>query len=218
VCRGSHCSGYFANVACTCESFVIVKLQVGFVPEQAPLQLTNGAMVGEALTVTVDPGASFAEHAPGQAMLPSAVVTVPLLLMPIESVTGFAAVVVPEASAANAAPTVRCSLTTSVQEGAVPAHAPDHPAKTFPDDGAATSVAVAPIEYAAAHVEPHDRSRSTEATLPAPVRVTLIDGTTTLAAVICALRSAPTSPAAGDAQFETAHSAWRKTASYLPVY
>ena len=69
-------------------SFVTVSVQVGCVPVQAPPQLTNGASVGVAVSVTTEPAFVFPEQDRfGQSMPIPAAATPPLLLMPTDSLT-----------------------------------------------------------------------------------------------------------------------------------
>jgi hypothetical protein len=89
----------------------------------------------------------------------------------------------------------------------VPLHAPDQPVKTAPKAGAAVNVATSPVTYPAVQAEPQLMRLSDDDTPPLPTFITLIDGTFTFAAVICALMSAPTSPSAGSEQLETAQTA-----------
>ena len=64
----------------------------------------------------------------------------------------------------------------------------------------ATSVIDEPAGYIAEHVVPHLSLPSFDVTVPAPALVIVTEGTTTLAAVICALINWPSSPVIGAAQ------------------
>src|SRR3954471_18077749 len=94
-----------------------------------------------------------------------------------------------------------------VQLGAAPVHAPDQLLNSEPEVGVAVSVTTSPTLYAELQVPPQLIRRSDEPIVPLPIRATVIDGATTLAAVICALISAPTSPGAGPEQLDRPHTA-----------
>ena len=120
-------SGYLPNTACTEVSFVTVTLQVKAVPLQAPDQFTNALPAGGvAVSVTTVPSVNFAEQLPPQEIARSlpltSLVTVPLLLRPIESVNCFR----------KLTPTSTLPLTLTEQVNCVPVHAPLQPPKIEP--------------------------------------------------------------------------------------
>jgi len=197
--------GYLLKFAWTDVSFVITTWQVGAAPEHAPAQLRNCAPAGGvAVSVTSDASANLAEQlpvpclfVPPQLIAPSSLETRPLLLLLTDRLNAFA----------NVAPTFRLRSTTSAQTAVVPLQAPLHPVKTEPEAALAVSVTAVPSATNSLHLLPQLIALSYEATWPLPTSLTVIDGTTTFAAAICALMNAPTSSADGTLHRPSAHSA-----------
>jgi len=106
--------------------------------------------------VIVAPTGNFAEQVPfGQLIAPLSLITVPLLLRPIDSVTSDVFVVVLPAvvdvvvvgvvlEVEKVAPTFKCASTRTVQLFDVPEHAPVQPVNLTPPPLDAINVVVAP--------------------------------------------------------------------------
>src|ERR1041384_5624419 len=158
---------YLLKTACTDVLVVIVTLQVGEVPEQAPVQFTNCLPSGGmAVSVTVVPEVNFAEQLLPQSRarsLPVGVpMTVPGLLRPTERVN----------CGLNVALTLVAPLTVTEQFNSVPVHAPCQPIKTRPP-GLAVSEIVAPLSANSAQPLPHLILPSEELTVPPPLCATI---------------------------------------------
>src|SRR4051794_30409582 len=112
-------------------------------------------------------------------------------------------------SATKSACAVSAPRTVTAHVGDVPAatQAPFQPEKIEPLLGLAVSVTTVPASYAEAHLLPHARRRSLESTSPDPVLPIVSVSACTLAAVICALISSPTSSIAGAVHVRSAHNA-----------
>jgi hypothetical protein len=130
---------YLLKFACTEVSLAMFTVQVGAVPEHAPLQLPNVLPAGGvAVSVTIVFWTNLAEQLLPQLSARSTpvgvAVTVPGLLRPTESVYRGRNVALTEVSA----------LSVTVHVRALPAQAPPHCDNTLPELGLAVRVTVAP--------------------------------------------------------------------------
>jgi len=152
------------NVAVTEASLVNVTLQVP-VPVHAPDQPANvEPALGAAVSVTAAPLAKLALHVAPQSIPAGLLVTVPVPVPALCTVSwkegGGLAVKV----AVTEALPVNVTL-----QAPVPVHAPDHPAKVEPLFGAAVSVTMVPLVKLALHVAPQSIPAGLLITVPAPV-------------------------------------------------
>ena len=116
-------------------------MQVVAEPEQAPLQPENALpAAGAAVSVTRVPLANVWLHPvePEQLIPAGLEVTVPLPPTVTCSESFCTA-------AANVAPTLWGAFMVTMQVGALPEHAPVHPAKVLPDAGVADNVTAVPL-------------------------------------------------------------------------
>jgi len=152
------------NVAVAEASLVNVTLQV-LVPVHAPDQPANvEPALGTAVSVTMAPLAKLALHVAPQSIPAGLLVTVPVPVPALCTVSwkegGGLAVKV----AVTAALPVNVTL-----QAPVPVHAPDHPANVDPPFGTAVSVTMAPLVKLALHVAPQSIPAGLLVTVPVPV-------------------------------------------------
>ena len=145
---GTRFAAYLLKFACAVALPLMVTMQVGAVPMQAPLQLLKLLPIGGvAVRTTTTPCANLAEQVLPQLMPLRSLVTVPGLLRPMDKVYCVAPPPPPPAGAFasnNAITLMPGSLTGSTQVSAVPLHAPLQPTKWLLLDGCAVSDAVPP--------------------------------------------------------------------------
>src|SRR5207302_686031 len=154
----------------------------------------------------------LAEQLPPQLMNvpnspPGFPVTVPLPPRPMDNVY----------TVVNVAVTFNAPFTVTVQVVCVPVQAPLQPLKTPLEGGVAVRVTVVPAATVAKQVLPQLILTPVPFTLPLPTLVTLIDGTSILAAAFWAPIMPPNSPAWGAAHNGSMQRALWLAASYAPV-
>src|SRR3954468_16339218 len=175
---------------------------------------------GDADNVTVVLVGNDAEHCLPQLIAADDVLTTAPLPLIFTCRDAFVVVVVPlppapppplifAGSLTKRACAVSAPRTVTAHVGDVPAatQAPFQPEKIEPLLALAVSVTTVPASYADTHLLPHARRRSLESTSPDPVLAIASVSACTLAAVICALISSPTSSTAGAVHVRSAHNA-----------
>lgn len=143
---------YLVKPAFTDKLLLIVTVQVGWVPTQAPLQPVK-ARPGSAVAVSVTAvlASKLAAQAAAQLMPAGALVTVPTLLKLSDRVSGPAPPPPPPppppTAVTKVADTEPSAFSATVQLPALPAHRPRQVAKVLPELALAVSVTVAPGAY-----------------------------------------------------------------------
>jgi hypothetical protein len=120
-------------------------------------------MAGKAESVTEVPWRNEAEQVLGQEMPEGALVTVPLPLMPIVSVS----------SSLNVAVQLLVLVIVTVYVGLVPEQLPDHPEKPYPAEGEAVRATPVPYENVDEQVPGQDMPAGELVTVPLPLTPTV---------------------------------------------